>query len=193
MEAVATAVISAVALGRLSFAALGLAGGRIRQRWLVDRNRVPFVELDHQRQVVRNIGAETAINIALYRLSTFWGAECESVCLKCWSSLLPGEKRRAKALTVCGLQGREALLVQYQNIAGTLFTSVTLAAEPSGDAQRLALPRRGGRRLPMIEGEAVTSHSLKTVRQVVPKQLREDLDGLRVRDPGADKTAGSDD
>ncbi|MDR2973475.1 MAG: hypothetical protein LBV00_02000 [Propionibacteriaceae bacterium] len=141
-SAVASSVTSAAIVALLA-ALISLAfWNRVKQRFLVGANRVPFVELDQSAQNVRNIGSETFVNGALYHLRIETGRKTTEVAFVCaLPNLMSGEAKKVEALTDCGVIGEELFLIQYHNVIGMPFGALVEPAYPRGDNQILHSPR----------------------------------------------------
>jgi len=137
-----TNVSSAVIVALLAGGALLLFWGRVKQRLLVDGNRIPLVEFDHTGQVVRNIGTETAVNGCLYHIIIREFRKAEVRFVTSLPNLMSGEAQKVVALTDCGVTYWELFLLQYNNATGATFQALIEPPSPADTPQVMYPPHR---------------------------------------------------
>lgn len=97
---------------------------KVKQRFLIDSNRVPFVDIDMHNQRIRNIGSESATNILLFHIVDNPDDEHTQIHFMNDSpSLLSGESIGG-CLTMDTCFWPEFFLLQYTNAVGMTFWSV---------------------------------------------------------------------
>ena len=141
LENIAQAILANTITGLLAAGALLLVWGRLKQRLLVDANKVPLVELNHENQSVRNVGSETALNCQLYHM-VVEGRKAHVRLAASLPNLMSGEIQQVEAPTYCGVIYQEVFLLQYNNATGSTFQALIELVQPRGDAQVVHPPYR---------------------------------------------------
>ena len=91
---------------------------KVKQRFLIDSNRVPFVDIDMHNQRIRNIGSESATNILLFHIVDNHDDEHTQIhFMNDIPSLLSGESIEGR-LTMDTCFWPEFFLLQYTNAVG---------------------------------------------------------------------------
>lgn len=115
-------------------------------------NEKVFVEFKlqetKQKQIVRNISNKAAVNVKVYRvfLDTNTSKKRDpyktaNITLEyALGSILSGEKREIKLLPIS--DSYEIFVIEYQNISGETYQSITKPQSGRGDHEFLYVPRK---------------------------------------------------
>lgn len=117
---------------------------KVKQRFLIDSNRVPFVDIDMHNQRIRNIGSESATNILLFHIVDNHDDEHTQIhFMNDIPSLLSGESIEGR-LTMDTCFWPEFFLLQYTNAVGMTFWSVVAPSNNRGDPPVIHPPHKPG-------------------------------------------------
>lgn len=110
---------------------------KISQYILPENNKIPYIELDLNKQVVRNIGIEAATDIELFKINfpldnSFNYMNVAHICTL--PNLIQNKKENIQYITDDCLTVHEyCFLLQYSNISGMYFWTLIIPTSPRGD------------------------------------------------------------
>ena len=109
----------------------------IGQYILPENNKIPYVELDLNKQIVRNIGTEAATDIELFKINfpldnSFNYMHVSHICAL--PNLIQKQKENIQYIPDdCSTVHEYCFLLQYSNISGMYFWTLIIPTSPRGD------------------------------------------------------------
>lgn len=109
----------------------------IGQYILPENNKIPYVELDLNKQIVRNIGMEAVTDIELFKINfpldnSFNYMHVAYICAL--PNLIQNQKENIQYIPNDCLTVHEyCFLLQYSNISGIYFWTLIIPTSPRGD------------------------------------------------------------
>lgn len=110
---------------------------KIGQYILPENNKIPYVELDLNKQIVRNIGMEAATDIELFKINfpldnSFNYMHVVHICAL--PNLIQKQKENIQYIPDdCLIVHEYCFLLQYSNISGMYFWTLIIPTSPRGD------------------------------------------------------------
>lgn len=117
---------------------------KIGQYILPENNKIPYIELDLNKQVVRNIGMEAATDIELFKINfpldnSFNYMHVAHICAL--PNLIQNQKENIQYIPDdCLCNSEYYFLLQYSNINGLYFWSLVIPCSARGDNSILVEP-----------------------------------------------------
>lgn len=110
---------------------------KMKKRFLDDRYKIPLVDINPQKDKVRNVGQETAINVLVFHIKEeipeltgregFTGRLCAHL-----PNLIPGETYETD-MVLESCYNNEFFLIQYSNLSGVVFWCLQFADDGKGN------------------------------------------------------------
>ena len=137
VNSIIISVVSSLLITGLYFIFRAFRLDKIGQYILPENNKIPYVELDLNKQIVRNIGMEPATDIELFKINfpldnSFNYMHVAYICAL--PNLIQNQKENIQYIPDdCLMVHEYCFLLQYSNISGMYFWTLIIPTSPRGD------------------------------------------------------------
>ena len=137
VNSIIISVVSSLLITGLYFIFRAFRLDKIGQYILPENNKIPYVELDLNKQIVRSIGMEPATDIELFKINfpldnSFNYMHVAYICAL--PNLIQNQKENIQYIPDdCLMVHEYCFLLQYSNISGMYFWTLIIPTSPRGD------------------------------------------------------------